>query len=176
MNKNARRHLHHPLKDSWHGDWGVAHFAHGGNMSCPVMIGPDERHAFLFWVVLLFPWLRHISVLNHNCGKAYTHLTPTYVNSISLKTARSERMQPSILWKLAGLTCWLSCGQSLEPAKGHIWQSRRRNLSLQDGAFRKGSWVLEQANGKWNEVFNIKDILLGIFLVAFYKMRWKGNL
>lgn len=134
-----------------------------------------EKAYFSLLSLLLFAWLRRISILNHNCGEAHAHLTPTYVNSISPKTVNYERTQTAGIMKVAGLKCSLSFVQSLEPSGRHTWQSRRRYLSLQDGAIGKGSWVLEQANGRWEEVFNIKGILLGIFLVAFYKMKRKGE-
>lgn len=148
-------------------------FAHG-DMSCRAMIGSDERHAFLFWVALLFPWLRHISILNHNCGKAHTHLT--YVNSISPKTARYERTQPSILGKWPA---WNVCS----PMFGHL--SRPRN-SLDKATQEISPFKMDPLTREaefWSKlmVSGKKYVLSRTSCRAFsswlfIKWRWKGNL
>lgn len=170
--KNARRHLHRPLEDSWHGDWGVA------------------RLHMAVWAVV--PWLAVMRDMLFSSGLHYyflgSDISPFWIITVGKPTPISPQCkfhfsQDCQVWenatvnirKVAGMKCLLSHVWSLEPPKGHPWQSHTRDFSLQDGSFRKGSWVLEQDNGKWKEVFTIKDILLGIFLVAFYKMKMKGE-
>lgn len=173
--QNARRHLTPPTGRflAWRLRRGT--FALG-DMSCRVMIGSDERHTFLLWVVLLFPWLRHISILNHNCGKAHTHLTPTYVNSISPKTARYERMQPSILWKWLA---WNVCSpmfshlshpsDTLDKAEREICPSKMEPFSKE-----VEFWSKLMVSGKKYLISRTSCWAFSSWL--FIKWRWKGNL
>lgn len=135
-----------------------------------------EKAYFSLLSLLLFPWLRHISILNHNCGEAHAHLTPTYVNPFLPRPSTMRERKLPILWKRLGWNVRSpSFSRSSRPSDTPDKVERDIYPSKMEPFAREAEfWSKLMVSGKKYLISRASSWAPSLWL--FIKWRWKGNL
>lgn len=104
-------------------------------------------------------------------GNAHTHLTLMYVNSISPNTLSYERTQPSVFWKWLSQNVCFPVLSHLSSSSDIFDKAEQEIYPFNMEHFAREAEFWSKLMVSWMKYSNIKGIILGIFLVAFHKIK-----